>query len=493
VDVALTLIRALLIGVFAVAGVAKLADLSGSRAAVEGFGVPRRIAAPLGTVLPFAELTAAGLLLFGATARAGAALSLALLLAFSAGIARSIARGEAPDCHCFGQLHSEPAGPRTLLRNLSLAGLAAIVVLTRGSAGPGLEDIGSLSAAAVLAIVGGVALALLLVAAALAFLGMLRQHGRLLLRVDALESALRARGIPIPEAPEPVDVRGDGLPVGADAPAFALPALDGETVSLESLRAPGRPVLIAFTDPGCSPCRTLLPKLGAWQREHADRLTLTVVSRGDAAELKAEAVEHDVANVLQEEARSISNAYEGQVTPSAVLVDASGRIASPVAKGEAAIAALVERAARPPAIPVTQVPAAPSVRKGEPLPASNGLTDLDGEPADLADALGGADRVLVFWDPSCGFCRRMLPDLLRLEREEPALARALLLISRGDPGANREQGISSPILLEDGFNLGPPLGARGTPTAVRVDERRRVASHVAVGAEAVFALARGRG
>src|SRR5438045_2029559 len=122
----MTIIRALLVSVFAVAGFAKLADLDGSRRAVAGFGVPERLARPLGTLLPFAELSAAGLLLFGATARAGAALALALLVAFSAGIARSVARGEAPDCHCFGQLHSEPAGPRTLIRSLTLGGMAAL-------------------------------------------------------------------------------------------------------------------------------------------------------------------------------------------------------------------------------------------------------------------------------------------------------------------------------------------------------------------------------
>ena len=39
-----------------------------------------------------------------------AAIVAALLLAFVGGIAFNMARGNAPDCHCFGQLHSEPAG-----------------------------------------------------------------------------------------------------------------------------------------------------------------------------------------------------------------------------------------------------------------------------------------------------------------------------------------------------------------------------------------------
>ena len=128
-DAALLAARLVLAAVFAVAGAAKLADLAGSRAAVAGFGVPERLAGPAGTALPFAELATAALLLPEATARAGAIAALGLLLAVSAGVSASIARGDAPDCHCFGQLHSEPAGPRTLARNFALALLAGFVVV----------------------------------------------------------------------------------------------------------------------------------------------------------------------------------------------------------------------------------------------------------------------------------------------------------------------------------------------------------------------------
>ena len=45
--------------VFAVAGVAKLADPPGSRRAIAGFGVPVRLASPLAIVLPLIELAIA--------------------------------------------------------------------------------------------------------------------------------------------------------------------------------------------------------------------------------------------------------------------------------------------------------------------------------------------------------------------------------------------------------------------------------------------------
>jgi len=319
----------------------------------------------------------------------------------------------------------------------------------------------------------------------MAILGVLRQNGRLLLRVEALEGALRARGIVVPEVQAPSE---PGLAVGSPAPEFSLDGLTGETLTLASLRARGKPVLLFFTDPGCAPCRALLPRIGGWKRAHAGSLTIAAITRGDAEKMRPEAAEHEVEPVLAEgNERAVSEAYEARATPSAVLVDAQGMVASPVATGEPAIVALVERTTAP-ALQVEQV--RPAAKPGDPLPASNGVTDLEGNATDLADALEGEERVLLFWDPGCGFCQRMVPDLQALERDEPAVARSFVLVSRGDPDANRSHGLAAPILLEASFELGPKVGIQGTPSAVRIDSEGKVASEVAVGADAVLALAR---
>jgi hypothetical protein len=65
----------------------------------------------------------------------------------------------------------------------------------------------------------------------------------------------------------------------------------------------------------------------------------------------------------------------------------------------------------------------------------------------------------------------------------------LLVISTGTPVENRRLGLLAPVLLEDGFTTGTALGATGTPSAVLVDERGAPISPVAVGADAVIALA----
>src|SRR5688572_10702333 len=127
-DTMLLVARVLLAGVFGVAGLAKLADRPGSRQALIDFGLPATLVRSLGLLLPLAELAVAAALLPLTTAWWGALGALALLLVFGVGIAGNLARGRRPACHCFGQLHSAPAGRATLLRNGVLAVLAGVLV-----------------------------------------------------------------------------------------------------------------------------------------------------------------------------------------------------------------------------------------------------------------------------------------------------------------------------------------------------------------------------
>src|SRR5262245_48876472 len=61
-------------------------------------------------------------------------------------------------------------------------------------------------------------------------------------------------------------IKRDGLKAGTVAPNFRLPRLDGRgELSLEDLR--GRPVLLVFSDPHCGPCQVLAPHLEKFHRE----------------------------------------------------------------------------------------------------------------------------------------------------------------------------------------------------------------------------------
>jgi peroxiredoxin len=471
--------RLVLVVCFAVAGGAKLADRAGTREAVVEFGAPARLAAPLALILPLAELTVATLLLVSATAVAGAAAALALLVLFSAAIAVSLARGRAPECHCFGQLHPSPAGWRTLARNGALVATAAFALVGGLYAGntSAVAWIGQLDGAEILALAVGVAAVVLLTVGTVAFLSLLRSYGQVLTRLDRVEQQLADAGI------EPVeDDLGPppelGLEPGTPAPAFTASDSLGRTVSLTDLVAPGLPVLLLFTSAHCGPCKALLPAAAAWQRRGAGVLTVAFASAGSLEDVRADAEEFELDHVLLDEGGRIYEAFRGNGTPSAVLVAADGTIGSWVAPGRDWIEALAAKALAGP----------PSLQLGAPAPALQ-LPSLDGETVALSE-VRGRDTLVVFWNPGCGFCRSMHEDLLAWEAGGTGSGKPqLVVVSFGDAESTRTEGFGSPVLLDEGFTPGNALGASGTPMAVLLDADGRIASEVAAGADAVLELA----
>jgi thiol-disulfide isomerase/thioredoxin len=492
-DMVLLVARLLLAAVFVAAGIAKLADREGSRRAVAGFGVPAALAAPLGILLPLAELAVAAALIPTATALWGTAGALVLLLLFVAGIGANLARGRRPECHCFGQIHSAPAGWSTLARNGVLAAVAAFLVWRglEGEVGPSVVAwIGALSVAQLSILAGGMVVLALLAAQWWFLFELLRQNGRLLARLNAVEERLATAGMA--PAPSENGARAPGLPVGAPAPAFALRDLGDQEVTLDHLRARGKPVMLLFTDPSCGPCTELLPEVGHWQQQYAGKLTISLVGRGSAEENRSE---HGVENVLLQEDWEVADDYEIDATPSAVVVSPEGTIESPVAQGPEEVEALVAQAVgeraqlplfRPTAGHAAHTETAPKV--GEPAPEI-GLPDLEGNHVGLED-IRGEETLLLFWSPGCGFCQEMLPDLKEWEAAPPEGAPKLLVVSDGTVEENEAMGFSSPVVLDNTYAVGDAFGASGTPSAVLVDAEGRIASEVVVGASEVLEMVR---
>jgi thiol-disulfide isomerase/thioredoxin len=129
----------------------------------------------------------------------------------------------------------------------------------------------------------------------------------------------------------------------------------------------------------------------------------------------------------------------------------------------------------------------PAPAIGEPAPDLR-LPDLNGDPVDLAD-FRGSPTLLLFWNPNCGFCRTMLPDLKAWDAEPPAGAPRMLVVSGGPAEANRSMGLRTTVVLDESFAAGEAFGATGTPMAVLLDADLAIASEVAVGRDAVLALA----
>jgi thiol-disulfide isomerase/thioredoxin len=336
---ALLIARLILASVFFVAGAAKLLDLAGSRAAITAFGLPKILATPLGIALPILELLVAIALIPATTARIGAGAALFLLIVFIAGIASVMLKGSEAECHCFGQLHSSRVGWATLVRNVALAFLTMFVIFASGETPPGyIERIASISTTGLAALAAGfIGLAVLSVVAWF-MVNLLRQHGRLLLRLDTLEAQLAAQGIvayPARMGPP------DGLIPGTTAPTFSLSGLDGGSDSLDGLLSAGLPLLLVFSHPGCTPCQTMLPALHAWQTAHVSALTIALISEGSDEDNRS-ASEHGIEHILIQRERETAHAYEAYATPSAVVVTRDGMIGSHVVQGEAAIRLLID-------------------------------------------------------------------------------------------------------------------------------------------------------
>jgi uncharacterized membrane protein YphA (DoxX/SURF4 family)/peroxiredoxin len=322
VDTLVLALRLLLAGVFAVAGVAKLLDPEGSRRALRDFGLSPRLSRPGGVLLPLAELAIAAALVFPDSARWGAIAAGGLLCVFVVAIANALRQGRAPDCHCFGQVHSEPAGRGTLARNAILIAVAGAVAAA--GPGPGVHTWVSDRSALEL-----VAAAVLLAAAAVAA-RMLHRW-----RDDRRRKAAILRGF---EA----KFGTSGLPIGSPAPDFTLSQMGGDHRTLEALCEPGLPVVLVFVHPECGPCRTLLPKLADWRARLARQVTIAVLSQGSVDENKPLQKEYGLGDLLLQERGEVYQAYGlHQGTPSAVVVGPDRRIASVGAAGDFAVEELI--------------------------------------------------------------------------------------------------------------------------------------------------------
>ena len=115
---------------------------------------------------------------------------------------------------------------------------------------------------------------------------------------------------------------------------------------------------------------------------------------------------------------------------------------------------------------------------------------MSGRTVQLKD-FRGQKTLVLFWDPGCGFCQQMLDDLKDFEANPPEDAPRLLVVSRGGVENNKTLGLRSPVLTDEQMTVFGAFGTYGTPTAVLVDERGNLASGVAEGVQAVFALAGG--
>jgi thiol-disulfide isomerase/thioredoxin/uncharacterized membrane protein YphA (DoxX/SURF4 family) len=310
----IVLIRLALSLIFGIAGVTKLLDQKGTREAVENFGAPKSLAPSIALVLPFVELAIAAGLLFKTSAWWASLAALLVMGLFIVAISVNLARGETHECHCFGQLYSRPLGWPTLVRNIVFA-LGAVFLLWQGAA---VEIIPTL-VNAITAL--GVVQSILLTAA--------------LAGVTVLAIYLQRKS-------ENKATEWEGLPIGAVAPSFELESYAGGKQSLADLLAFGKPVLLIFTSPKCPPCIVLFEEIKDWQQSHEDHLTIALITRGTIKDNFVNIARNGLGHVLFQNEQEISNLYRAQGTPTAIVVNSNGTIASRVAGGAVDVRKLLE-------------------------------------------------------------------------------------------------------------------------------------------------------
>ena len=328
---ALLVSRLFLASVLAVSGVAKASDFSRTRRAVTDFGAPERASLPVALLLVLTEMVIAVALVPSSTAHLAGVGAAALLLAFIAATALAISRGRAPDCHCFGNLHTAPVGWRMVVRNVAFLSLALFIAIAGWRAGgpSATAWVGRLSAIAVV----GLCVTVVVVAAQAWFsFQLLGHYGRLLLRVQQLEEAQS-------ELPSP------GLRPGSTAPSFSLTSAEGGSRALSQILAAGKPVVLVFSDPLCGPCLALLPEVRAYARAYEAHLQFVVVGRGSAeGNFEAAGLDPAMLFLVDDEDASTWSTYGARGAPAATVIGPDGGVVLPTVMGATAIRQMIYQA-----------------------------------------------------------------------------------------------------------------------------------------------------
>lgn len=482
-EIILLLFRILLAGIFALAGTTKLLDLDGSKRAMQDFGVPSGVAMPAAVLLSLVELAIAAFLLPVETSWYAAIAALVVLAIFVAQIGYQLSRGNAPDCHCFGQVYSEPIGRSSIVRNSVFAVPAVVLIASgRGAQGMALSD----PRLDVMQLAFGVVIVGLLVAAVSQLRRLTKRQDEIVKRLDVIEAVSHTEGhVHRDEAGHP----NDGMPIGAVVADFEAKRVDGPTATLADIRANGRPVLFFYVSPTCRPCEALLPEFAAWQQELAGKVDIIFITSGTTKENRDKF--GDLGPMLIQEHTDVSDLIGAKWTPTAVLMGADGRIASHAAPGDIAIRDLVDKikaddAGREFAHYTNGNGTEQTLKIGQAVPELS-VTDLSGQRLTDAD-LKGKQTLVAFWSTGCSHCSAMLPDLRNWDESKNADEPNLLVFSDGDEETLREFGLISPIVLDEGHRTAATLGMFGTPSAVLVNEDGVIVTETAIGAPNIWSL-----
>lgn len=125
------------------------------------------------------------------------------------------------------------------------------------------------------------------------------------------------------------------VPLGAPAPSFTLPSVDGQTISSDEFT--GRPLLVMFLSNHCPYVRHIERELGRLVSEYTDRGLVAVAISANDVETHPEDGPAGLAEqaeragfrfpYLLDSSQEVAKAYRGACTPDFFLYDAEHRLA----------------------------------------------------------------------------------------------------------------------------------------------------------------------
>lgn len=169
------------------------------------------------------------------------------------------------------------------------------------------------------------------------------------------------------------------------------------------------------------------------------------------------------------------------------IVQQNGRILLHLESLERQLADLKLKGTQQPQAPPT-IPA--GLPLGSPAPEFE-LPDLANHQRKLSE-WRGRHLLLIFFNPGCGFCAQMAPDIAALpfdDKDKPIP----LLVSTGSLDGNRKlmekHGIRCPVLLQKQMEIASTYAVSGTPIGYLIDAQGNIASDIAIGAPALLEAA----
>jgi thioredoxin-related protein len=238
---------------------------------------------------------------------------------------------------------------------------------------------------------------------------------------------------------------------------------------------------LAVRAPRC--CR----KSRVWQNELKDKINFVFISSGNDKD-NLEKFGGGAKQILLQKNKEVSELFGAQWTPTVLLVNSDGTIASYLAAGDKAIRELIDKIKSKTfadeSVFISNGDGAALL--GTQLPEIS-QADVNGKNIASKDLLG-KKTLVTFWSMTCPFCVNMLDDLRDWDESKDMGEPNLLVISEGDIEANRSMNIQSPVILDTNRNISKKLGMKGTPSAVLIDENGKIVSETAVGANQIWTL-----